>query len=413
MAIGVADVLSDHIDRGILSVPLGTKATLQFEKLPRFEICEGASSNLPDELAQQNAQKIKSLVEHVKSNDILMILVSGGGSALLPLPVEGITLEEKLRTVKQVAHAGGSIKQLNTVRKNISQVKGGKLLEKCLSKNILTFIISDIVGDAIDLIASGPTVTDSSTVADCLHIFSELNVTSKLPTSVVKYLENNLSHSKHNHGIQHCSNLIIGSNEILTRNASKIASELGYKPFVLTNTLEGEAQTVGETFADICTSLLQNNKLKGNSSNLFQSLGSNVEVDFTEWKICLIASGETTVHVKGTGKGGRNQEMVLSFLSKLVHYQQNNGKVLDFTKMCFMSAGTDGQDGPTDATGAFCNGELLKLVASSDVDLGDYLTNNGSYDFFSKYFGGKFLLKTGLTGTNVMDMQILVLDFDV
>ena len=411
MAIGVADVLSDHINRGVLSVPFGTKTTLQFEKLPGFEICEGASSNLPDESAQQNAQKIKSLVEHVKPNDILMILVSGGGSALLPLPVEGITLEEKLRTIKQVAHAGGSIKQLNTVRKNISQVKGGKLLEKCFSKNILAFIISDIVGDPIDLIASGPTVTDSSTVADCLHIFSELNVTSKLPTLVVKYLENNLSHSKHNHGVQHCNNLIIGSNEILTRNASKIASELGYKPFVLTNTLEGEAQTVGETFADICTNLL--NKLKDNRSKLFKSLGSNVEVDITENKMCLIASGETTVHVKGTGKGGRNQEMVLSFLSKLVHYQQNNDKVLDFTKMCFMSAGTDGQDGPTDATGAFCNGELLELVANRDVNLGDYLTNNGSYDFFSKYFGGEFLLKTGLTGTNVMDIQILVLDFTV
>ena len=411
MAIGVADVLSDHINRGVLSVPFGTKTTLQFEKLPGFEICEGASSNLPDESAQQNAQKIKSLVEHVKPNDILMILVSGGGSALLPLPVEGITLEEKLRAIKQVAHAGGSIKQLNTVRKNISQVKGGKLLEKCFSKNILAFIISDIVGDPIDLIASGPTVTDSSTVADCLHIFSELNVTSKLPTLVVKYLENNLSHSKHNHGVKHCNNLIIGSNEILTRNASKIASELGYKPFVLTNTLEGEAQTVGETFADICTNLL--NKLKDNRSKLFKSLGSNVEVDITENKMCLIASGETTVHVKGTGKGGRNQEMVLSFLSKLVHYQQNNDKVLDFTKMCFMSAGTDGQDGPTDATGAFCNGELLELVANSDVNLGDYLTNNGSYDFFSKYFGGEFLLKTGLTGTNVMDIQILVLDFTV
>ena len=411
MAIGVADVLSDHINRGVLSVPFGTKTTLQFEKLPGFEICEGASSNLPDESAQQNALKIKSLVEHVKPNDILMILVSGGGSALLPLPVEGITLEEKLRTIKQVAHAGGSIKQLNTVRKNISQVKGGKLLEKCFSKNILAFIISDIVGDPIDLIASGPTVTDSSTVADCLHIFSELNVTSKLPTLVVKYLENNLSHSKHNHGVQHCNNLIIGSNEILTRNASKIASELGYKPFVLTNTLEGEAQTVGETFADICTNLL--NKLKDNRSKLFKSLGSNVEVDITENKMCLIASGETTVHVKGTGKGGRNQEMVLSFLSKLVHYQQNNDKVLDFTKMCFMSAGTDGQDGPTDATGAFCNGELLELVANRDVNLGDYLTNNGSYDFFSKYFGGEFLLKTGLTGTNVMDIQILVLDFTV
>ena len=411
MAIGVADVLSNHINRGVLSVPFGTKTTLQFEKLPGFEICEGASSNLPDESAQQNALKIKSLVEHVKPNDILMILVSGGGSALLPLPVEGITLEEKLRTIKQVAHAGGSIKQLNTVRKNISQVKGGKLLEKCFSKNILAFIISDIVGDPIDLIASGPTVTDSSTVADCLHIFSELNVTSKLPTLVVKYLENNLSHSKHNHGVKHCNNLIIGSNEILTRNASKIASELGYKPFVLTNTLEGEAQTVGETFADICTNLL--NKLKDNRSKLFKSLGSNVEVDITENKMCLIASGETTVHVKGTGKGGRNQEMVLSFLSKLVHYQQNNDKVLDFTKMCFMSAGTDGQDGPTDATGAFCNGELLELVANSDVNLGDYLTNNGSYDFFSKYFGGEFLLKTGLTGTNVMDIQILVLDFTV
>ena len=413
MAVGVADVLSDHISKGVLSVPIGTKTTLQFEKLPGFEICEGASSNLPDESAQQNAQKIKSLVEDVKPNDILMILVSGGGSALLPLPVEGITLEEKLRTIKQVAHAGGSIKQLNTARKNISQVKGGKLLEKCLSKSILTFIISDIVGDPIDLIASGPTVTDSSTVADCLHLFSELNVTSKLPKAVVNYLENNLSHSKHNHGVQHCNNLIIGSNEILTRNAAKIASELGYKPFVLTNTLEGEAQIVGETLADICTNLLQNNKLKDNPSKLFQSLGSNIEVDIAERKICLIASGETTVHVKGTGKGGRNQEMVLSFLSKLVHYQQNNEKVLDFTKMCFMSAGTDGQDGPTDATGAFCNGELLELVANSGVNLGDYLTNNGSYDFFSEYFGGKFLLKTGLTGTNVMDIQILVLDLTV
>jgi len=431
MAIGIHEKLSDHLVKGIISVPLGSKSKLSYLS-PKFEILEGAKNNLPDASACENALEIKKLVESLSNDDNLLVLISGGGSALLPLPISEITLDEKLTTIKTIASNGGTIKELNTIRKNLSQLKGGKLLKMCPTKNVVSLIISDIVGNPIDLIASAPTVYNTSTTDDCLRIIEKLKVIPQIPQSVMNYLttasnktmEKNDSVSD-NHSRKACNNFIIGSNALLTSKTCENSKFHGFKPYILTNELEGEAREIGSHFANLAISLL----LKQSSDEIInitnkivphKEAKKNIEYSNFESsikkilnnrdKVCIIGSGETTVNIKGSGRGGRNQEMALSFLSTLLDLYQKHPN-LDYSKFCFLSAGTDGQDGPTEANGAFIDGALLNYMLNSKLDCNQFLNNNGSNDFFVQNpFLTDYLSITGFTGTNVMDVQFLLID---
>lgn len=421
MMRGVQDVLKDHIVRGVISVPYGTKETFktQYQTINKnITVMEGARNNLPDNDAVKNADCIKTLAQSVSVEDILVVLTSGGGSALLPAPPPTIGLSNKLEAIKIVGCAGASIQQLNTVRKHLSELKGGKLAKLCSSENMISLIISDIVNNPIDLIASGPTVFDSSTAQDCFEIFKSLNIRKNIPPIVVDYLKQSVNNtdgeSKMGYFTEQCNNVIIGSNKILVESAATKAEELGYKPYVLTTELEGDSTETGYMFAEIVSSLLlrePKSKIAEILARVNNAFNPDEFLDDCDsgLNVCLITAGETTVQVKGCGRGGRNQQLILSALLRMRDLAITH-KHLSFQHMCLFSAGTDGQDGPTDAAGAFCDGNLVEYSTKFGVDVKSYLDNNASYDFFSDCCSGEYMFKTGLTGTNVMDIQLFVLD---
>lgn len=429
MTKAVEDVLGDQIVRGVASIPVGLphaikasgnkelieKSTLS--ELSTIEIIEGAKNNLPDEMAQYAASRIKEVAESMSNQDILLVLISGGGSALLPYPVEGITLEEKLKTIKVLASRGATIHELNTVRKNLSDIKGGKLAEAAFPAKVVTLILSDVIGDPLDIIASGPTVPDPSTPADCLEIFKKLNAEEEIPDAVIQYLQQSKQKTEKQEKVKlnnfsHVQNVIIGSNRFAVDAAVKKALVLGYAPVVLSTMLSGEARDVGKMFSD-AANLAWNGHLSKMSPYgqhvLTSSIVNEILTARNEQKpVCIIGAGETTVTLKGKGIGGRNQEMALTLaidiyenLEQFCNDENNGGLVL-------LSAGTDGQDGPNPAAGAMADPYQITEAKEDGLDAKQFLENNDSFSFYSKFKNGRDHVVTGLTGTNVMDIQILL-----
>jgi len=425
MAVGVQKLLSDHIVEGYLSVPHGFKPTDSklLDPTSYIKVSPGAKDNLPDAEAMQSAVKIQNIINSLTRDDVGIVLISGGGSALLPLPVPQISLEEKLLSINTVAKAGGNIKQLNLMRQKLSQIKGGKLLESCACTNIIALIISDIVGDPVDLIASGPTVCNTSTFTQCIDIFNQLKVNEHIPKSVMHYLsemkntcdnDEYCNIQKQSESLRSCNNVLVGSNTILVRSAHHAAIQCAFQPVIVTNKLECDAQLVGTVLAELAVRVLFSEG-KTEIIQLLEEITCDMEsilhADLDNMnKVCLIFAGETTVNVKGTGCGGRNQHIVLSALSHWKDLSLRREKSIDFSKICLLSAGTDGQDGATDAAGAVCDGAIVGQVVASDLNVQSYLSNCASNDFFESYPILDGLIKTGLTGTNVMDIQIVLVD---
>ena len=423
MWIGVRDRLKHHIVGGCLSIPHGTLVPQdppRDDALSCVAIRHGALNNFPDADAVANAMCIRKVMDSLRVDDVAIVLISGGGSALLPSPVPDVSLADKVESIKVVAAAGGNIKQLNLMRQQLSLTKGGRLLESCRSKNIISLIVSDVVGDPLEVIASGPTVPNNSTTIDCLNMFRQLNVQNDIPNSVMKHLESKASSETvavQNESLLHCNNVIVGSNTVLVESARRKAIELGFKPYVLTTQLEGDATSFARTFTELVLRLKTNTAESQHEPHI-KSLLHQLNVDVTTYeseggfsgeKICLIMGGETTVKVVGEGRGGRNQHFILSALCRW--RELYSGLPPDHSRgVCILSAGSDGQDGATDAAGAVCDGEMLEEVLCKDLDVHGYLVKCASYDFFSDYsfLGG--LLKTGLTGTNVMDIQLALID---
>ncbi|XP_066928701.1 glycerate kinase-like [Clytia hemisphaerica] len=414
MALGVSDILNDHVNKTVLSVPIGTikrRENVKFHS--KYTIMEGAKDNLPDQDAQNAAMEIRNLVTRLSPDDILLVLISGGGSALLPAALEGMTLSQKLEIIKLVASAGGNINQLNTIRKHLSQLKGGKLAILSPSCNIISLIISDIVGDPLDLIASAPTVFDPSTGEDCLKILKDLNIDHKIPDKI-KCIFSRLESNLNNKEIieTKCLNTIIGNNDIALQAAASAAQEYGFETLILSSTIQGDASQVGKYMAELALNVLQNQQ--ENISNTLKQLDIEDHVIINlkhilqnhRGNLCLIFGGETTVRVNGQGRGGRNQHLVLSALKNLLQSSSS----LDLSKVTFLSAGTDGQDGPTDAAGAWIDVNLVNHCVDKLDTVNRYLDDCGSYDFFnSNKFLKQYLLQPGLTGTNVMDIQVILI----
>lgn len=332
------------------------------------------SHPIPDKNSIDSTEQILDIVKNCKEDDLLIVLISGGGSALLCKP--RINLTDLQKTTVLLLKSGANIKEFNTIRKHLSFVKGGQLasLTKC---TIISFIISDIISDPIEFIASGPTHPDPTTYSDAKNILIKYDLWTKVPPLVRDIIDKGIINKipetpKKNDSIfLRVYNYIVANNDIACKSAEEKAEELGYKTMLLTTHLEGEAKDVGRYLLEKTINYLTNAK-----------------------KMVFISGGETTVTIKGKGKGGRNQEMVLSSI-----------KELSDKDIIFSSFATDGIDGISDFAGAIADAYTLSRARKKNLDPVFYLEQNNSFEFFNSL---KDALETGPTGTNVMDIQILI-----
>ncbi|XP_053619569.1 glycerate kinase [Plodia interpunctella] len=413
MAIEVENILDSKIKEGIISVPVGSLVNKQTENNVRYY--EGAQDNLPDAGAVSTAKKIRSLVTTLNENDLLLVLTSGGGSALLPLPKDPITLEEKTQLIKKLGNSGADITELNSVRKKISDVKGGQLAIKAQPAEVVSLILSDIVGDPLDLIASGPTTEDKDDREKALNIIKKYKLDTSLPPSITKVLEEETSNKFPKNRVR---NHIIGSNKLSIAEAFNKAKELGYWPLVISNEVTGNVAEVAEEYVKLTVFMCQyllgklDIKLLEGEIKILKIPGLNIDFieqlkdDFIKDKdLCLIGGGEITVEVKGNGKGGRNQQLALEF-SNLIHKIKASADSFD---VHFLSAGTDGIDGPTDAAGAIGHLSLILEANKEGIDVHKYIDTNDSYNFYRNYRKGELHVITGHTNTNVMDTHLIII----
>jgi glycerate-2-kinase len=378
MAKATEDFLLDLIDAGIVITKYKhcDKVTLK-----KFKVYE-AGHPVPDENGLFGTGQIIKLLKDSSENTLIVMLISGGGSALLVSPFEGITLNDKQKTTGLLLKAGANIYELNTVRKHISSVKGGRLTEIAYPVKVISLILSDVIGDRVDVIASGPTSPDKTTYSDAIEVLEKYNLTEKIPQQVLETLNNGVkaliseTPTEDNPVFKNVENIIIGSNKKALQNAVAKAVSLGLNTDIISTEISGESKEVGNWLAK---KTLDIKKTKDSES-----------------PVCLISGGETTVTVEGYGIGGRNMELALSFAIAIE----------GFEGITFLSAGTDGTDGPTDAAGAIVDGETIKKAKAVGLNPEEYLSNNDSYNFFRKIDN---LFITGPTGTNVMDIQIVII----
>ncbi len=384
MAEAVEAEFKEELKPGGLVVTKYGHTGSQKSALTKIKVYE-AGHPIPDENGIRATENIIKVLKEADGKTLVVCLVSGGGSALFVSPCDGITLKEKQMVTDLLLKAGADITELNSVRKHLSRVKGGRLAEIACPSEMISLMISDVIGDSLDVIASGPTAPDSSTYRDALDVLDKYGLAEKTPVPVMELLKRGAQGSipdtpkKGDPLFQNVQNIIIGSNRIATEAAKREAASLGCKTEVLSTEIKGEARDVGAWLAE-----------KAKDVRLHPLRGP-------ERLNCLISGGETTVQVKGKGKGGRNTELALSFAMAI---EGAEGITL-------LSAGTDGNDGPTDAAGAIVDGQTIAKAKDLGMDPQDYLDNNDSYNFFRKIDA---LLITGPTGTNVMDLQIIVIE---
>lgn len=390
MAAALEDELSsDHVIEGIIVTKYGhtKKAEVRSQKsegLTYIKVYEAAHP-IPDENSVRAAEEIVKLLRSADEHTLVICLVSGGGSALFVSPYDGVTLAEKQRVTDLLMKAGADITELNAVRKHLSTVKGGRLAEIASPAAIVTLMISDVVGDKLDVIASGPTVPDTSNFNDALNAINKYGLADKVPASVMEVITSGTAGKvpetpkKGSHVFNRVSNIIIGSNRKALDAAVRSARALGYNTEILSSRLVGDAHSAAKWLAQ-------------------KAVGAKEAKErIRKGPVCLISGGETTVTVKGKGKGGRNTELALVFAMEIDGIEG----------MTMLSAGTDGTDGPTDAAGAVVDGETIQKAVSAGLDPVSYLKDNDSYNFFKKL---GTLIVTGPTGTNVMDIQITLID---
>ncbi|WAR25580.1 GLCTK-like protein, partial [Mya arenaria] len=449
MARALEDLIGPHIVNGIISIPYGTKdlfmsigkQDLYVREDSKIRVCEGATNNIPDKLAQTTAESILQLAKNLTDNDILVVLISGGGSSLLPSPIPPVTLDDLIQLTYVVQGAGGSIGELNTLRQNVEQLKGGGLARIAKPAKVLSLILSDVIEDKLDIISSGPTAPLYSSARQCLQVLERLGVKDKVPETIrtvlnQRALDRKSEQTMPQHQVpfedqmSHVQNVIIGSNTIATEAAVMKAEAMGYVPVILTNNLQGEAREAADIFVQLAqymmlaygdhrgdqSVVLTETELRLIGRGLTKSDMRRLEFALTKAQnsrsaVCIISGGETTVQMTGNGKGGRSQEMALAFGIKLNQLMTDKGsslKVYPNFHIEFLSAGTDGQDGPTDAAGAVVGKGFVAKAMEQGVDVTSFLANNDSYSLFKSLSQDDCLIHTGLTGTNVMDIQILI-----
>jgi hydroxypyruvate reductase len=378
MAMGVEDILGDRITDGVVVVKDGYGQPLQ-----RIKVRE-SSHPVPDNRGVKAAGEIVSLLEsHAAADTLVLCLISGGGSALMPLPQPPVSLADKQKTTTLLLQCGASVDEINVIRKHISQIKGGRLARAAFPSCLFCLILSDVVGDPLDAIASGPTVGDSSTFSACRKILERYNIWRQAPESVRTIVEGGIdgdfeeSPKPGDDIFKSVSNIIIGNNHRALEAASAMATSLGFNALTLSSSMTGEARDVGTKLAII-------------------ALEARRSGDPLPPPACVLAGGETTVTIRNDGKGGRNQELALAAALKLA---ESEGIVV-------AGIGTDGTDGPTDAAGAIVDTTTVKRAREQGLDAREYLNRNDSYNLL-RPIGD--LLVTGPTGTNVMDLMIALI----
>lgn len=378
MARALEDILGDRIASGLVITKYG-----HAEQLGRIQVRE-AGHPLPDQAGVAATKELLSLVSGLDRETLVIILLSGGGSALLCSPAEGLTFQDKIEATRLLLNAGANINELNAVRKHISRVKGGRLAAIAYPASIITLILSDVIGDRLDVIASGPTAPDETTFQDAISVIERYSLRDQLPWRVMEHLQNgakgNSSETPKNRDMRlgRVRNIIIGNIRQALNAAEARAAGLGYRTLILTSSLTGEAREIGGLFPAIAREIIDTSRPLAPPA-------------------CILSGGETTVTVRGRGIGGRNQEMALAAAILM------NG----IQSAIFLSAGTDGTDGPTDAAGAFADGGTVERARRLGMNPYEYLARNDSYNFF-KRIGDLFI--TGPTKTNVMDIQILLVN---
>lgn len=376
MAKAIEDLLGQRIDTGIVI----TKREY-VEKLSRIDLIE-ASHPIPDKHGVQGTERILELLEGAREKDLVICLISGGGSSLLVAPRRGITLEETQKLTDLLLRSGADISEINAVRKHISRVKGGRLAQIAYPARILSLILSDVVGDKLHSIASGPTAPDTTTFSDSIDILKKYELLEKIPESIRKHLTENLSKEEKetlksdDPVFDNVRNVIVGSNWLALRAAEKEARRLGFRA------IRSPIPLTGDTTEEAIKHAQRAKEIREDGNPVSPPA-------------CFISGGETTVLVKGDGLGGRNQEFALVSAIEIAGMKDT----------VILSLNTDGTDGPTDAAGAFCDGKTLQKAKKLNLDPKKYLENNDSYIFFDRIGG---LIKTGPTNTNVMDIHLLL-----
>ncbi|KAM7354103.1 glycerate kinase [Cochliomyia hominivorax] len=419
MAVQLESSLGDYLHQGIISIPKGIRR--QFEGVKEMtlrqdsaiKVFEGAENNQPDENALKAAQEIRKLAESMTTNDILFVLISGGGSALLPLPKPPLELEQKMQLIKQLSNSGASIQEMNIVRIALSAIKGGQLAEAASQAYaVISFVISDIVGDPVDLIASGPTwcaPTKHQTPEDILKKFNLWsNLEDDIKNLLLKTNKKDVQHLKNN------SIYVVGDNKVAAAAAVHEALNLDYNPFIACTSIQGEVTSLVNIYCNLLKNIYDfkegligeqelGAKFPFDSRTFQHFLKTLLMCEKTQKPLLLIMAGEPTVKVSGSGVGGRNQELALR-LSREFYLQTK------LQNVCFLSAGTDGIDGPCLAAGALANSQVvLDFVQENSLDsFNDYINNNDSYNFYKQLRQGEYHVMTGHTGTNVMDLHLLL-----
>jgi hydroxypyruvate reductase len=378
MALAIEEIFGNRITKGLITTKYGH--LLPLKKTETIE----AGHPIPDQNGYEGAKKIQNLLKESGPNDLVIFLLSGGGSALLPFPAEGIELKEKQEVTQLLLDCGADIKEINTIRKHISQMKGGWLAKWAYPSTVIGFILSDVVGDQLDVIGSGPTVPDPSTFGEAWEILKKYDLLKEISPSIQKYLQLGKEGKREETPkpgdvvFEKTHNSLIGSNILALRAAEKEASSLGFNTLILSSSIAGETREAARFHSAIAKEVI--------------SSGNPIPKP-----ACILSGGETIVTIKGNGLGGRNQEFVLAGAIEIVGIE----------KVVLLSGGTDGSDGPTDATGAVADSTTVHRAKSMGLDPKAHLENNDAYPFFQKLGD---LLITGPTHTNVMDVRIILVD---
>ncbi|XP_012254338.2 glycerate kinase [Athalia rosae] len=487
MVPGIERILGTRLKKGIISVPKGAMETIwkvqDFANFPNLhgpiKYREGAKNNQPDTDSVSTTHDIMDLVEGLQQGDTLIVLISGGGSALLCMPRPMLELKEKQALCKRLQDAGADIRELNSVRKQLSMVKGGGLAQLAYPASVISLILSDIVGDPIAEIASGPTVYSPQSPDEITGILKKYGLFDDLDWNIKTAIasKNNINSKdllNANQQFKHVHNIIIGNNSIAIEAAKTESLKRGFSPIILRKDVEGDVSNVSIAYVTVVNLICMALEKSLDRESFFTAIKQvpimslsektidhiyDVVEDVTGQGIILIGGGEPTVIVRGNGVGGRNQQLALQFSLDWMAKVKENPHLTKYD-VVFLSGGTDGQDGPTDAAGAFgypaiapiiynIRNELqvqvqqtvsremnrqntivnkrveqnesiddesndkhqeslvLKLEVIEKILPENVLDNNDAYNFYSRFKKGKDLLKTGLTGTNVMDLHII------
>ena len=376
MARALENVLGNRLHDGIVVVKYGHGLNLR-----RIQVVE-AGHPVPDVAGFKGAQMILERLKGLTPKDLVVCLLSGGGSALLPLPLPGLSIEDKQETTRLLLECGATIQEMNAVRKHLSLIKGGQLVRHAAPARLITLALSDVVGDHPDVIASGPTVPDTSSFKTCHEILQKYGLLGRLPFPVRALIQKGVrgemdeTPKPKDPMFRRCQYLLVGNNRMALEASKKEAKRLGFHSFILSSGIWGETKEVAKVHVAIVREMIQSNQP-------------------IRLPACLVSGGETTVTIHGKGKGGRNLEFALAAALEL----EGSRKVV------VLSGGTDGTDGPTDAAGAFVDGKTTHRARQKGLNPEQSLNQNDAYPFFMALGD---LFKTGPTLTNVMDIRLFL-----